>query len=107
MKKIVISAFFLGLCILSLGLTACDSSPTANGDNQTKAACIKLTIYDKNDEVIDTVSSVTANDNAKLSFNVNRRHIFEVVLVQRGGSDNDNVLSNAIVRNYIKSLELA
>lgn len=100
MKKFVILAFFLGLCILPLGLVACDSSPTTNGDNQAKVAGIKLTVYDENNKVIDTISSVTANDNTKLSFNANKRYIVEVGLVQSGGSANANVLSNAIVWNY-------
>lgn len=103
MKKIVILAFFLGLCILPLGLTACNSSnssPTTDGDNQAKVSGIKLTVYDENNKVVDTISSVTASDNTKLSFNANKIYIIEVGLVQSGGSANANILSNSILWNY-------
>lgn len=101
MKKIVILAFLLGLCVLSLGLTACgDSSYNPNGSNQTKVVGIKLTVYDEDNKVIDTISSVTANEDTKLSFNANKRYIVEVGLVQSGGSAKANILSNAVVWNY-------
>lgn len=101
MKKIVILSFLLGLCVLSLGLTACgDSSYNSNASNQTKVVGIKLTVYNENNEVIDTISSVTTNGNRKLSFNANKRYIVKVGLVQSGGSSNANILSNSIVWNY-------
>ena len=61
---------------------------------------IKLTVYDEDNKVIDTISSVTANEDTKLSFNANKRYIVEVGLVQSGGSAKANILSNAIVWNY-------
>lgn len=100
MKKFVILVLLVVLCILPLGLTACHSSPTTNGDNQAKVVGIKLTVYNENNEVIDTISSVTTNDNTKLSFNANKRYIVKVGLVQSGGSANANILSNSIVWNY-------
>ena len=100
MKKFVILTLFLVLCILPLGLTTCNSSPTINGENQAKVAGIKLTVYDENTKIIQTISSVTASDNTKLSLNANKRYIIKVGLVQSGGSANANILSDSIVWNY-------
>lgn len=100
MKKFVILVLLVVLCILPLWLTACHSSPTTNGYNQAKVVGIKLTVYNENNEVIDIISSVTTNDNTKLSFNGNKRYIVKVGLVQSGGSAHANILSNAIVWNY-------
>lgn len=100
MKKGVILTFFLSLCSLVLWLSACNSLATIDGNNQAKVSGIKLTVYDENNKVIDTISSTTSNDNTKLLLKANTRYIIEVGLVQSGGSANANILADSIMWIY-------